>query len=51
MWGGVTEGVPVLGVGGRVQGCSGWWDAHLGEGGCLCTDVGNNNQKVLFGSC
>lgn len=44
-------GVPVLGVGGRVQGCSGLWGAHRGMGGCLCADVGNNNQKVLFGSC
>lgn len=43
-------GVPVLGVGGESKGgVWGLWGGHLAVGRCLCANVGNNNQKVLFG--
>lgn len=44
-------GCACAGGGGRVQGCSGLCGGPLAVGGCLYTDIGNNNQKVLFGSC
>lgn len=36
--------VPVLG-----RACVGCVGGCLGVGTCLCVDVGNSNQKVLFG--